>query len=146
MGTFVEFHWYPRSDRSWRDLFCLRVMQLHRGRPGFSCDQCTLLTFDPKRLLLDGHDDKQIYIVFFSSFLIYKWKSQVLDSHQINGNGRIFKIQNGTIQEWWKRWLLILYFFLKFQVYFSYFLCRLDHKTGMDDASLPRCLKCGVTE
>lgn len=66
MGTFVDFHWYPRLDRSRRDLFCLRVMQLHRGSPGFSCDQCTLLTFDPKPLLLDGHNDKQIYIVLFS--------------------------------------------------------------------------------
>lgn len=76
------------------------------------------------QLLLDGQDDKQIYIIFF---LIYKLPTKKLKSWTFTKRvwegrwwwRRINKKQSWTIEAWWWWWLLALFFFW-FQVCFFF--------------------------
>lgn len=125
----------------------------YRGRPRLQpvcCDQCTFLTFDPKRFnycWMDKTTSKSI--LYFSSFINcqQKKKAQVLDFQMIWEGRQWIKTQSWTIEEWW---LLGLLFFW-FQVCFSscFFLpARPSDWDGqhLPPFSLPSCPKCGVTK
>lgn len=150
MGTFVVLHWHPCLERSWRDVLCLKY-----DLPGqASLTACLLwpMYFShvwPKtlQLLLDGQDDEQIYIIFF---LIYKPQTKKLKSWTFTKwvGGTKDKQETKLNNSWAVVMMATRSVFLLIPGLFflHVFPCQLDRETGMDNTSLPSCLKCGVTE
>lgn len=154
MGTFVVLHWHPCSERSWRDLFVSKRYDL----PGQALLAACLLWpmyFShvwPKttlQLLLDGQDDKQIYIIFFliCKSKEKKKKAQILDFHQMSGGTKDkqeTKLNNRRVVVMMAARSVFLWFQVCFSSCFSLpARPRTWDGRHLPPSSLPFCLKCG---
>lgn len=129
----------------------------YRGRPLAACPLWPMYFshFWPKttlQLLLDGQDDKQIYIIFFlicksnkttkkklKSWTFTKWVGGQRINQETKLNNRRVVIDGGS---------LCFSFDSKFNCFVFSLPARLRNWDGrhLPPSSLPSCLKCGVTE
>lgn len=146
MGTFVMLRWHPCSERSWRDLFCLKAIRLNRRRPHsqpVGCDQCTFHIFDPKQPFDYCWMDKINKSTWHFS-LIYESKRNplILDLHPMSEETKDkweTKLNNRRVVMMAACFCFVFFPFDSECLVFSSFFksCQLDCETGMVNTSLP---------
>lgn len=108
---FVMLHWHPRSERSWRDVFCLKAIRLTGAGLTHSLSAVTNVLFT---LMTQNYASitagwtgwqANLHYIFFSSFIdqINELKSWTFTKWVLGvgwGQG-INKKQSWTIELWW---------------------------------------------